>query len=270
MAAKIAYLIFKRYEPDKLLTTALLLIGIPVVLVFIGGHISLIPLAAVIVSFLVYYTTILTLLLIYRLGPWHPLANYPGPTWCKVSMIHMALKVVGGKRHEYIRALHDRYGDIVRSGKSPFQLSSFPLLTAISPGPNEVSIRDASAIAPLAGPTGLPKGPSESPFCCGRCCAIVDRAFQCGMGEVTILLPSLWWRSRIPWNIFACALFYLCWYWTVGFPSDAARAGYVFLALAVAFPLYYQTIGQAIAAMAPTAEIAALLFSFLFSFVLVL
>ncbi|GJE86387.1 pleiotropic drug resistance ABC transporter [Phanerochaete sordida] len=75
--------------------------------------------------------------------------------------------------------------------------------------------------------------------------------------------------AEVPWNIVACALFYLTWYWTVGFPSDAARAGYVFLALAVAFPLYYQTIGQAIAAMAPTAQIAALLFTFLFSFVLV-
>lgn len=75
--------------------------------------------------------------------------------------------------------------------------------------------------------------------------------------------------AEIPWNIFSSSIFYLCWYWTVGFSSEASRAGYVYLALGVVFPLYYVTIGQAIAAMAPTAEIAALLFSFLFSFVLI-
>lgn len=121
LVLKIVYIIFKRYEPDELLTAAFLLIGLPAILGFLSGHISLI--SAVSSSFFVHYATILTLVLIYRLGPWHPLANYPGPIWCKVSMMHMALKVVGGKRHEYIRALHDKYGDIVRSGESLFTFS---------------------------------------------------------------------------------------------------------------------------------------------------
>ncbi|EPQ50781.1 pleiotropic drug resistance ABC transporter [Gloeophyllum trabeum ATCC 11539] len=71
---------------------------------------------------------------------------------------------------------------------------------------------------------------------------------------------------EIPWNIFGSSLFFLCWYWTVGFPTS--RAGYTYLVYAVVFPLYYTTIGQAVAAMSATAEIAAILFSFLFSFVL--
>jgi hypothetical protein len=37
-------------------------------------------------------------------------------------------------------------------------------------------------------------------------------------------------------------MFFFCWYWTVGFPS--ARAGYTFITLCLAFPLYYTTISQ--------------------------
>lgn len=76
--------------------------------------------------------------------------------------------------------------------------------------------------------------------------------------------------AEIPWNIFGSSIFFLCWYWTVGYESSSMRVGYVYLALGVLFPLYYTTVGQAIASMAPNAQIAALLFSFLFSFVLVL
>ncbi|KAI0356868.1 pleiotropic drug resistance ABC transporter [Trametes cingulata] len=71
---------------------------------------------------------------------------------------------------------------------------------------------------------------------------------------------------EIPWNILGSSLYFLCWYWTVGFPTS--RAGFTYFMMGIWFPLYYTTIGQAVASMAPNAEIAALLFSFLFSFVL--
>ncbi|KAH7929028.1 hypothetical protein BV22DRAFT_1057873 [Leucogyrophana mollusca] len=71
---------------------------------------------------------------------------------------------------------------------------------------------------------------------------------------------------EIPWNILGSTLFFICWYWTVGFSSS--RGGYAYLLLGVLFPAYYTTIGQAVSAMSPTAEIAGILFSFLFSFVL--
>ena len=73
---------------------------------------------------------------------------------------------------------------------------------------------------------------------------------------------------EIPWNIVGSSLYFLCWYWTVGFPTS--RAGFTYFVMGVWLPLYYTSIGQAVAAMAPNAEIAALLFSFLFSFVLTL
>ncbi|KAJ7471516.1 pleiotropic drug resistance ABC transporter [Mycena galericulata] len=72
--------------------------------------------------------------------------------------------------------------------------------------------------------------------------------------------------SELPWNIIGSSMFFLCWYWTVGIEND--RAGYTYLMMGVIFPLYYTSLGQAVAAMAPNAELAAVLFSFFFSFVL--
>ena len=74
--------------------------------------------------------------------------------------------------------------------------------------------------------------------------------------------------TAVPWNILGSTLLFFCWFWTVGFPSD--RAGYTYLMLGILFPSYYTTFAQSVAAMAPSAEIAALLFSFLFSFVITL
>ncbi|EJD01720.1 uncharacterized protein FOMMEDRAFT_111764 [Fomitiporia mediterranea MF3/22] len=71
---------------------------------------------------------------------------------------------------------------------------------------------------------------------------------------------------EIPWNIFGATLFFFCWYWTVGFESG--RGGYTYLMLGIVFPLYYTTFAQAVAAMAPSAVIGAVLFSTLFSFVI--
>ena len=74
--------------------------------------------------------------------------------------------------------------------------------------------------------------------------------------------------AEVPWNILGSGIFFLCWYWTVGF--DNSRAGYTYLMLGLVFPFYYTTIGFAVAAMAPNAEIANILFSLIFSFVLTL
>lgn len=72
--------------------------------------------------------------------------------------------------------------------------------------------------------------------------------------------------GEIPLNIIGSSFFFICWYWTVGFPTE--RAGYTYFMLGIIFPLYYTTFAQTVAAMSPNPEIAALLFSFLFSFVI--
>ncbi|KAF6758018.1 pleiotropic drug resistance ABC transporter [Ephemerocybe angulata] len=71
---------------------------------------------------------------------------------------------------------------------------------------------------------------------------------------------------EVPWNIFGSSLFFVCWFWTVGFPTS--RAGFTYFMYGVLFPVYYTTFALAVASMCPTADIAGLMYSFLFSFVL--
>lgn len=97
---------------------------------------------AILRSFGIYLTTLVTSIVVYRLSPWHPMAKYPGPLPAKITKLYHTYIVYKGKQqHVYIKNLHDRYGDIVRIG------------------PNEVSIRDASCMQPLMGAQGLTKGP---------------------------------------------------------------------------------------------------------------
>lgn len=72
--------------------------------------------------------------------------------------------------------------------------------------------------------------------------------------------------TETPWNVFGASLYFLCWYWTVGFATS--RGGFTYLMLGITFPLYYTTLAQVVAAMAPSPVIGALLFSTLFSFVI--
>ncbi|KAJ3557179.1 hypothetical protein NM688_g1614 [Phlebia brevispora] len=135
--AFIVYLIFKRWEPGAIYMQALLLLLLPAVV-----SILLLDKLAVWATFAIYYSTILASTLAYRLSPFHPMARYPGPVMCKVSKFWMAYVAKNHKQHLYLQSLHDKYGDVVRIG------------------PNEVSIRDTSAINPLMGSQGLPKGPT--------------------------------------------------------------------------------------------------------------
>ncbi|OJA14947.1 hypothetical protein AZE42_03704 [Rhizopogon vesiculosus] len=92
------------------------------------------------------------------------------------------------------------------------------------------------------------------------------RERQSRMYKWTALLTSQI-LVEVPWNILCSSLFFVCWYWTVGFPND--RAGYTYLLYGIVFPLYYTTAALAIASMAPSAFIASLLFTTLFSFVVI-
>lgn len=83
----------------------------------------------------------------------------------------------------------------------------------------------------------------------------------------TAMVTSLF-LTELPWNILGSSLFFLCWYWAVGFAND--RAGFTYLFLGVAFPLYYTSFSMAVAAMTPNIEIASIVFSFFISFILTL
>lgn len=73
---------------------------------------------------------------------------------------------------------------------------------------------------------------------------------------------------EIPWNILAGTLFYCCFWFTVG-NYAGERAIYAWVTYAIAFELYWQTFAQAVAALSPNSMIASVIFSLLFSFVIV-
>ncbi|KAF9465622.1 cytochrome P450, partial [Collybia nuda] len=80
-----------------------------------------------------FLTSLATSITVYRLSPWHPLANYPGPTLAKISKWWMVYWVGKGKRHLLLQSLHAQYGPWLRIG------------------PNEISINQSAAIKPVYG-----------------------------------------------------------------------------------------------------------------------
>jgi ABC-type multidrug transport system permease subunit len=63
--------------------------------------------------------------------------------------------------------------------------------------------------------------------------------------------------SEIPYLVICAVLYFVCWYYTVGFPIDSSRAGAVFFIM-LFYEFIYTGIGQATAAYAPNAVFAAL------------
>ncbi|KAF9261536.1 cytochrome P450 [Marasmius fiardii PR-910] len=151
IAGVISYIIFKRTETISSTNLLILLFFVPIFLAVVpvpsgilepryGDFLGI----RVVISFIGYYTTILSCVVLYRLSPWHPLAKYPGPLICKITKLKGAIVGHGGKQYLYYRDLHRKYGDVVRIG------------------PNELSFLSASAINPILGQSGqnyVPRGP---------------------------------------------------------------------------------------------------------------
>ncbi|CAL1708242.1 unnamed protein product [Somion occarium] len=140
LASLTTWWIYHSFEPADLLSTSLLLFGVPTMLIaFLRAQFTSLV-TAVLTTFVSYYFILLALVIGYRLSPFHPLAQYPGPLPGKISKLWDVWMTAKGSHHQYVRALHDKYGDIVRIG------------------PNELSIRHEDAIAPIL-TRDLRKGP---------------------------------------------------------------------------------------------------------------
>src|SRR5580704_2406537 len=59
-------------------------------------------------------------------------------------------------------------------------------------------------------------------------------------------------------------VFFLCFYWTVGFVDDSVLSFYTWLVIVI-FCMFAITLGQAIASVTPSTQVAALLNPFIFS-----
>ena len=116
--------IYKRYEPDAslLFVHFLLLIvvpGLPAICFtyYYRGSIE----TAIVHAYIFFYLTLAASIVSYRLSPFHPLANYPGPRLAKITKLWAAFKVRKGKYHLCLRNLHETYGPYVRIGTHVFQ-----------------------------------------------------------------------------------------------------------------------------------------------------
>jgi len=63
--------------------------------------------------------------------------------------------------------------------------------------------------------------------------------------------------SELPYLVICAFLYYICWYYTIGFPNDSNRAGSTFFVM-LCYQFIYTGIGQFIAACSPNAVFASL------------
>lgn len=80
-------------------------------------------------TFLIYILALSFSVIIYRISLFHPLAKYPGPFFARVSRLWWAHASLDGRQHKLMQQLHDKYGDVVRTG------------------PNHLSFRDPTALS---------------------------------------------------------------------------------------------------------------------------
>ena len=58
----------------------------------------------------------MTSMVTYRLSPFHPLSDIPGPRLAKITKFWGAHLTWTGRQHLHLKALHDKYGPFVRTG----------------------------------------------------------------------------------------------------------------------------------------------------------
>jgi hypothetical protein len=112
-----SHLYFRYLEPRSAQSLTTLLFLVPVLLSVPISHCIRCPFAAILLAFTTYGALLILFTLAYRLSPFHPLANYPGPVIAKLSKWWGAYVSVRGDPHRYLKNLHDDYGDIVRVGQ---------------------------------------------------------------------------------------------------------------------------------------------------------
>ncbi|KAI0812259.1 cytochrome P450 [Irpex lacteus] len=140
IASFATYLIYHYLEPeDPKAHFALLIITPASLAIFPAPTAGLLTFA---LTFLQYWTSIIVFTILYRLSPFHPLASYPGPFAARISKFWAAYNTfTRGDMHRTLRALHEKYGEVVRVG------------------PNELSFATADAIQPILSAKIFPKGP---------------------------------------------------------------------------------------------------------------
>lgn len=119
VSIQIVHQLFRRDERASLARIFRLLLVLPICVSFCFGDKSTTPFFRFSKGLGIFYVSLITSIVIYRLSPWHPLARYPGPLLCRISKLYWAILTQNGRQYEMLGELHKKYGDIVRIGHTP-------------------------------------------------------------------------------------------------------------------------------------------------------
>ena len=120
---QVLHQIFRRNEPRNALSAIVTLASADAALYVAFRRFEAIPLeyAQSSVLGIIGVSMVVALLLsiaIYRLSPWHPLAQFPGPVDHKLTKIRTAYSSWRGVHFKNVKKMHDKYGPVVRVGSS--------------------------------------------------------------------------------------------------------------------------------------------------------
>ena len=116
---QLAHQVFRKYKTYNIRAHAAILFAPPIIFTLFTNPVQHNLLRALLANSATYLSTLVLSVLVYRISPIHPLARYPGPIGCKVSKFWMGCICIPGFQHQYIKSLHERYGDVVRIGTLP-------------------------------------------------------------------------------------------------------------------------------------------------------
>ncbi|KAJ6505129.1 hypothetical protein C8R45DRAFT_894506 [Mycena sanguinolenta] len=120
---------FHKYEPSTANIALLVLPVQPVALLLLLGE----PFSRLFYTIYVVFLGNLTLsIVVYRLSPFHPLAQYPGPTIAKVTKLWSFWKTAQGYKYLWHKELHDQYRPYVRTGPNEISVIDAPLDGGVS------------------------------------------------------------------------------------------------------------------------------------------
>lgn len=95
----------------------------------------------------------------YRLSPWHPLADIPGPRLWRITSLWLSWVSWKGRRYLILDRLHAKYGPYLRIGEPPLLYISRRYSNK-SPGPDTISVNSQAAQYIYSASAHMPKSES--------------------------------------------------------------------------------------------------------------
>ncbi|KAI0059097.1 cytochrome P450 [Artomyces pyxidatus] len=148
----------RRFEP-KSSTTVFLLALVPILAFPAIRHHFMTTSTSLLICYSVHLSVVCLSILMYRLSPYHPLAKFPGPAVCRLTPLWNVWLARNGQQQTAYKALHDRYGPVVRVG------------------PNRLSVADVDIVVPVLSESGLLTGRTPQTFSPKDLLALADKGY---------------------------------------------------------------------------------------------